>query len=304
MNNENIIIGIRVDVDTLVGLRKGVDNLLNLFRDFGIQASFFIPMGPDTLGRVARRIGRRGFINRILKLNPIKLLKNYGLKPFFYGTLLSPPNIGKDHPDILKRIQANGHEVGIHGYDHAEWQDHYDELDNTELLNQIKLAIDSYSIIFGVPPNCSAAPGWRANENTLSIQDSFNFLYLSDFRGRCPFYPKIGSKKFKTLQIPVTLPTLDEVGLNGKALTAIYCEKEIDQKINILNIHAEYEGLQELNLFKDFLSHLKDIRICFKKLGDIAKIAKQDKNTPLSEIEISGLKGVVGEVAKQGRNSI
>ena len=49
-------IAFKVDVDTKRGLEQGVPNLLGIFKDLGIRASFFVPMGPDRTGRTIRRI--------------------------------------------------------------------------------------------------------------------------------------------------------------------------------------------------------------------------------------------------------
>ena len=43
-----------------------------------------------------------------------------------------------------------------------------------------------------------------------------NFLYTSDTRGSAPYFPRFGRIVSPLLEIPTTLPTLDEVlGLNG-----------------------------------------------------------------------------------------
>ncbi len=56
-------LALRVDIDTQTGLQKGLPNLLRLFNDLAIRASFFIPGGPDRSGLAVRRIlNRPGFL--------------------------------------------------------------------------------------------------------------------------------------------------------------------------------------------------------------------------------------------------
>ena len=40
-------IALRVEVNSLRGLREGVPRLMGLFNEFQVRASFFFPMGPD-----------------------------------------------------------------------------------------------------------------------------------------------------------------------------------------------------------------------------------------------------------------
>jgi undecaprenyl phosphate-alpha-L-ara4FN deformylase len=49
-------IAIKVDVDTHEGMRHGVPVLLSLFKKYGVQGSFFVPMGKDDTGWTAKRV--------------------------------------------------------------------------------------------------------------------------------------------------------------------------------------------------------------------------------------------------------
>jgi hypothetical protein len=59
-----IQLAIKVDVDTCIGLKEGVPNLLALFRRCSVPASFFIAFGPDNSGKAIRRVFTRGFLWR------------------------------------------------------------------------------------------------------------------------------------------------------------------------------------------------------------------------------------------------
>ena len=67
-----------------------------------------------------------------------------------------------------------------------------------------------YLRIFGVPARSSAAPGWTVNARSLEVQEERALLFTSDTRGGSYFFPSEGGRVFRTLEIPTTLPTMDE----------------------------------------------------------------------------------------------
>ena len=114
-------LALKVDVDTLVGFKEGVPALLRVLGARGVPASFFVAMGPDHSGRAIRRLfTHKGFLQKMLRTGAPRL---YGLKTMLYGTLLPGPPIAASAPELLLRITAAGHELGLHGYDHVLWQD-------------------------------------------------------------------------------------------------------------------------------------------------------------------------------------
>ena len=204
------VIAIRVDVDTSVGLKKGVPRLLESFLRYDVHATFFVVMGPDTMGKHAKRFKKKGYLKRILSVNPFKLICSYGLAPFFYGTLLPSPLIGASNPDLLKDIVRAGHELGIHGYDHAGWADSYRTFSFEEIEDEFGRTVSVYHEIFGSPPKSSAAPNWRSCGDLFDVEDRRPLLYASDTRGYHPFVPEVDGRVYKTLQIPTTLPCTHE----------------------------------------------------------------------------------------------
>jgi undecaprenyl phosphate-alpha-L-ara4FN deformylase len=236
---------IRVDVDTSTGLKKGVPILLDIFDEYDIKATFFIPMGPDTLGKVAQRFfNKKGFFKRILKVNPFYVLKKFGLT-IFYGTLLPPPFIGRDNPKMLRLIEKRGHEVALHGYDHSEWQDGYDKVPESKLENNYFKAVRICHKIIGKKPMGAAAPGWKCNDRTLRIQSKFNMGYISDSWGNSPFRPVFAGKSYDIIQLPITMPPIDHLDkkyLKTKKGLEKFIRIMFNDGYNMLNIHAENEA--------------------------------------------------------------
>ena len=246
------MLALKVDVDTEIGTRIGVPNLLTLLKNLQIPATFYLSLGPDNTGRAIKRIFRQGFLKKCTRTNVIGI---YGIRTLLNGILLPGPHIGHRHEKLLRSIKEQGFAVGIHAYDHQKWQDGI-TMPQEKLQTEFQKARQEFQRIFATPAVTAAAPGWQANAKTLEIYDQANLTYASDCRGISPFYPKIGDKTYKTLQIPTTLPTLDELlgrkNFSPSTLLNFYLAL-LKNKINVLTIHAELEGMKYLDWFRSFL---------------------------------------------------
>src|SRR5512138_319528 len=207
-------VALKVDVDTYVGTRDGVPRLLQIMEKFGIKATFYFSMGPDNSGKAIRRIfTRKGFLRKMLRT---KAPAAYGLKTMLYGTLLPPPMIAESFPGVLRETEKRGHEVGIHCWDHVKWHDLLPWFPMPVTAMELGRASSTFEEIFGRRARTTAAPGWTVTPDSLEIQDAMGLDYCSDSRGCHPFYPCMEGRTFRTLQIPTTWPTMDEIiGENG-----------------------------------------------------------------------------------------
>jgi len=289
-------LAIKIDVDTERGTRFGIPNLLLLLKELQIPATFYLSLGPDNTGRAIKRIFRKGFFKKVSRTS---VISTYGFRTLLNGVLLPGPHIGKKHEKILRSIKEQGFEVGIHAYDHQKWQDGVSHMPEETITGLFKQASDEFQRIFGTPAITAAAPGWQANKKTLAVYDKANLKYASDCRGISPFYPKVGNKIYQTLQIPTTLPTLDE--LLGRTeyqlenLSSFYFSLLKNTSINVLTIHAELEGMRYLDWFHSLLLELKKHQVQFKKLSEISSAC----NYPICEIVQKEADGRSGNLAWQ-----
>lgn len=261
-------LAIRVDVDTRIGLREGVPRLLDLFRRNSVRASFFVSFGPDNSGRALKRIWQPGFLLKMWRTNPFRL---YGIRTLLSGTLLSSPPIGEGAPGLLKDIVAEGHELGIHGYDHVRWQDSLEKIGEEGIESELGESVAAYERLLGTRPASSAAPGWKCTSSSLTVQDRHHFNYASDVRGTCPFMPVHNGRSFKTLQIPTTLPTLDEL-IGRKDNINDFLIGLLRHGLNVHTIHAEVEGRPYLAMFEDFLIKVCRQEVELVRLQDVAEV--------------------------------
>lgn len=263
---------IKIDVDTERGTRIGVPQMVNLFKELNIPATFLFALGPDNTGRALKRIFRPGFLKKVSRTS---VVSTYGLRTLLNGVLWPGPHIGRRHEKLLRSVYEDGFDIGIHCYDHIKWQDGVTKMSADEILIEFKKATKEFKRIFEFDAPGAGAPGWQANAKTFAAYDKEKLIYGSDCRGSTPFIPKVGNKTFNTLQIPTTLPTLDE--LLGRPeyplenLTSHYVSLLSNEHPNIFTCHAEIEGMKYFDWFKSFLIQLKNQNVEFTTLLELAK---------------------------------
>lgn len=294
------IIGLKIDVDTHEGMKNGVPTLLDIFRQFNIKASFFVPMGKDHTGWTVKRVfSRKGFLK---KANRVGVLQTYGITTLMRGLLLPGPEIAKKNEVILNEIVTRGHEVGIHGYDHVYWHDHVKEWDERKTSSILNRACRQYENLLGAKAHSFAAPGWMINVHALRFFKNNGFLYSSDTRGISPFLPVIGTSEINILQIPTTLPTLDEVvGLAGYEphLLVKHFNNLLTKDLNIITVHTELEGKRWSGFLRDFIKVTIDQGFTYVRLVDIARKVIENGDIPRCKIFYGHIEGRAGEVSCQ-----
>lgn len=297
-------LGIKVDVDTLQGFREGVPALLEVLAAYGVKASFFLALGPDNSGRALFRLFRQqGFWEKMWRTRAPAL---YGFKTMFYGTLLPAPLIGAAAPEMLARIAAEGHEVGLHGYDHVRWHDHLFRLPPGEVAQQVAQAQEIFTSLLGRRAQAFAAPGWQCSAISRDVLATQGFLYTSDTRGYTPYFPRFGAMVSRMLEIPTTLPTLDELlGFNGcrpQDFTALILGRLQSRDCpQVLTVHAEVEGGPFKGEFGRLLQRGRDQGVAFFRLEDWAReLLQHPLEIPLAPVRSTRLPGRAGRVSGQG----
>ena len=288
-------VAIKVDVDTYTGTRDGVPRLLDIMDQAGIKGTFYFSMGPDNSGKAIRRIfTRKGFLRKMLRTGAPGA---YGLRTMLYGTLHPAPLIASSFPEILRETAARGHETGVHCWDHVLWHDYLGKFSSDEVRKQLGRGIELFESIMGRKPATTAAPGWTVSAASLEFQQALGLSYCSDGRGYAPFYPVFAGKRYGTLQIPSTWPTLDEVlgegGVNAENVNDLYLSKLVEG-LNVHTIHAEMEGGIMSASFSELIVRLKGAGARFVTLGEVAEsLSGQAPDAPLSMGELPGRAGLV-----------
>jgi undecaprenyl phosphate-alpha-L-ara4FN deformylase len=225
-------------------------------------------------------------------------LRTYGWKTVLYGTLLPGPQIARSHAHVIRDLVAAGHEVAMHGYDHVYWQDRLPHLSAADIAAELGRAHAAFEEILGRAPQAFGAPGWQCTAASLAGEDRLGLVYHSDTRGFAPFMPRMASQRFTTLEIPTTLPTLDEaygrIGTTPHEVARFYHDA-LRPGFNVYTAHAEMEGIAQLPHLRAFLEGLRpSTRV--RRLFDIAATVQ---DAPVAEVGPGPIAGRAGTVAWQ-----
>lgn len=295
-------LALKVDVDTDRGTREGVPNLVADLKAYQATASFLFSLGPDQTGRAISRVFRPGFFKKVSRTSVVQI---YGIRTLLNGTLLPAPHIGQRNGHILRAVREAGFEVGIHCYNHYRWQDFLATMTPEEVMAEFNAAQREFIRIFGCEAQTAGAAGWQSNARSRAAYDAAALLYASDTRGTAPFFPRMEGQVFRTLEIPSTLPTLDE--LMGRpeypddAIVPHLMSLLHADRLNVFTLHAEIEGMGRRELFRELLAACKRQRVKFVRLDEHARelLANREAIPVCDQVyaEIDGRSGLVATQA-------
>jgi peptidoglycan-N-acetylglucosamine deacetylase len=144
----------------VVALSFDVDNETSTLRD-GKTSPALLAQG---------EYGSRAGVPRILAF-----LERYAIPASFY----IPGVSALLHPDDVRRIAADGHEVGLHGWIH-ERNSNLEEADERELTYRSAEVLNKLA---GKPPVGLRTPSWDFSAATLKIVREMGLLYDSSLMG-------------------------------------------------------------------------------------------------------------------------
>ena len=249
------LIALKVDVDTLRGTQEGVPRLLDILARHQARATFLFSLGPDHTGWALRRVFRPGFLSKVSRTS---VLQHYGLRTLMYGVLLPAPDIGLRAAGTMRGAHTAGHECGIHTWDHVVWHDQVRQKGEAWTRQQMRLAFERFTDIFGERPATHGAAGWQMNAAAFEQLDEWGMAYASDGRGANPHHVSLNGRALKHLQLPTTLPTLDELiggdGLDERNVAQHLLGKTRGTRNQVYTLHAELEGGLLAPVFEELLT--------------------------------------------------
>jgi undecaprenyl phosphate-alpha-L-ara4FN deformylase len=131
----------------------------------------------------------------------------------------------------------------------------------------------------------------------LAEKQNFPFIYNSDCRGYSVFMPIVSGRRLSQPQVPVTLPTYDEAVGSGGITPSSFGDHVLDQlrpeKLNVLTIHAEAEGIALQAEFIRFVQKALSLGHEFVPLGALAGMSKDIPAGVISEGTLPGREGWV-----------
>jgi undecaprenyl phosphate-alpha-L-ara4FN deformylase len=261
---------LKIDVDTLRGTREGVPNLARIFDRYAARATFLFSLGPDHTGWAMRRVLRPGFLKKVSRTS---VVEHYGIRQLMYGVLLPGPDIGRRARAEMRAIHEAGFECGIHTWDHVYWQDNVRHRPRDWTAGEMQKSHARFAEIFGAPPVTHGAAGWQMNDAAFEQIDAWGMRYASDGRGHAPYLPVVGGHTLEHVQMPTTLPTLDEVlGIDGidtgNVAAHLLKHTERNPRDQVFTLHAELEGQKLAPVFEQLLAGWRAQGHTFATMGD------------------------------------
>lgn len=269
-------LALKISVNTFRGARDGIPWLLETLQAYDAKATFFVTLGPDRSGRQLRQVFGRGGLARLRTLR-----QHHDWGSLLYGWLLPAPTLGKRCAAVLRQMRDLGFEVGIQPWDRHAWQKRAATADNRWAEADMTRAIAAFRTLFDALPDAYSVGDGPGHRHTLRLQQRLGFLFAADSRGTAPFLPLWQAEPVQCPQIPVTLPTLDEImqreGLDagiaaGHLLAQTAAQQAHDSRqIPVYGLHIEREGVRQREAFVQLLQGWRDqgYRLC--TLGEVAR---------------------------------
>jgi undecaprenyl phosphate-alpha-L-ara4FN deformylase len=290
-------VALKVDVCTHDGMRDGVPRLLDLLAKHRVKASFFLSFGPDNAGKAVKNLLRPGFLKKMVKSSAPSM---YGVRTMLSGTLLPARPIATRHPDLVRRLAAEGHEVAVHAWDHRRWQDHLEEMEVAEIEAHFAEAFSAFESILGRAPTAVGAAAWTVTPRSLRVADELALDYAADLRGGPPCTLRVEGRALRTPQIPTTGRCVEELltlGVRGEAdLARALLDDLATADPAVLAVHAEVEGGPFGGVLESVLTTFAERGVAVRTLAEVAASLRRSE-LPERDLGYVALPGRSGTVA-------
>src|SRR5204863_8868616 len=141
----------RWDVDHRVCITDGLPRIRSVCRDFGVPNTFFVNLGRSTNLREWLGKGVTRSKAKLTDRDAVHLIKKTGWPRFLVETALSRP-VGLNFVPEIQALQAEGHELGLHGgMDHVVWSRRFHELPDEDLAADLDESYGHFVRHFGRP---------------------------------------------------------------------------------------------------------------------------------------------------------
>ena len=157
----------------------------------------FDPTGIRSAGGYSARRG----VPRMLDI-----FERHGIRATFFVPGFDAGN----HPDLVREIVRQGHEIGAHGYLHERW-----EIPPDEEEPLLQMAHDILVDVTGTAPKGWRSPGGMKSANTLRVLRDLGYIYDSSDKDYDLPYPAIvgGEQSAAMIELPNNTSSLDDTYL-------------------------------------------------------------------------------------------
>ena len=210
--------------------------------------------GDSSPGKLSQgQYGSRVAVPRISRL-----LDSFGVKATFFV----PVVVAKLHPEEMRGLAGEGHEIGIHGWIH-ELNSKLPPKDERDLQMR---AADELERIAGVRPVGIRTPSWDFSQNTLAISREMGLLYDSSLMADDEPYELLeDGEPTGMVELPVEWIRDDAVYFNMDRFSALrpYTPPSSVLEVFMAEFDGAYEeeGLFLLTMHPHIIGHRSRIRV-------------------------------------------
>lgn len=300
------MIALRIDVDFACDLFAGVPYMLDELSRRGMKASFFVAAGGRTghRGGWLARLASPEYVRRYWSLGPWRILTR--MAP---ATLRAGGDRLRHGAPVLRRILSEGHELGLHGFDHTWWADNAWSASDADLGSEIDRARQSLRSEALLECREWASPAWRTSDRIVSMLHARGVTYLTECWGREPFVTVTATGgEIPVPHLPITLPSLEALritrGLSPTAAVMACLDRCSPDRWDVMCMHGYYEGLIERETFPLFLEecHARDYKIVtLRRMKEL--VVASGAPLPRCRLARGRLPGFTGEVSIQEGDS-
>lgn len=293
------LIALKIDVDTLSAIESGVPRLAQLLQERACGATFFWSLGQEKNGTFLRPArGLKRFPGA--GLQPLK--QRFGWQALLRGSLWPSATLRKKALTAMRGLQSAGFEHGVRPAQNYQWQHQIAAWTPAETMNTLQADIAQFSRVTGVQPVAFSAKSWQGNRGMYRAEAIAGFDFSCDTRGATPFFPVSNAEISRCVQLPVTLPMLEEIqadaGVNRVDVVLALTAKE-SHFAHVYNAAADFDGIQALEDFARLLDGWLAQGYQIVSLGEVHRHLNL-ADVAYHEVEYLPCEGRYGLLATQG----
>ena len=294
------LIALKIDVDNLSAIQLGVPRLSQMLVEHHCGATFFWSLGHEKNGTFLRPA--RG-LKRFQGAGVQALKARFGWKALMRGSFWPSPSLKKCAASLLKTLQSAQFEHGVRPAENYLWQQNISRWSPTEAASVLQSDVAEFTQLLGQKPVSFSAKAWQGNRGVYRAEQFAQFEFASDTRGKTPFFPVSNAELSRCMQLPVTLPMLEEIqpysGVDRvEAILALTSQES--EFGHVYNAAADFDGVQAAEDFARLLAGWLAQGYQVVSLGDLYRQIKI-ADVAYHEVEYLPHQGRYGQLATQGR---
>ncbi len=249
-------VALKIEVRSSVGMQSGLPAILQLLESMNIQATIALSHGPD-------RCGKRFSERKAMRASGFPFSARYGWSSVLKGRLLPSGKLRLPSKETLDGWSEIGHELIAGSHDPLRWQQRCMKAGAPESIEQFEANFKPFAGSLTSPINAMSSTTGHANRAIIRLEQNRGLLYGSDCAGSHPFWPVWDGEVIRCPQLPVTLPTLEnlvaETKIPEQEIATSLSQRilKAPQKDQLFLIQADYEGTRFLPLLEMVLKQLK-----------------------------------------------